>query len=403
MFKILDIKHFLFFIYLLTIFDIFTLTPLSVLANIFLFLFSVYGLYLFFIKKMYKNKFFKYIFIVINLLFFLGVISSFLFLKQDIYSGILASIRVFNSFSIFVYLLWIQNQDINIDKVFRKLFNFIWIYLIFLIIASVLGLTFVFISPISGNELVTDASKIGKNIFWFGECYFLVKYVLKNNSLYLFKFLLIFIGTQIQDIQRGDILVLAVTIFFILFKFSDKKSVKKMYLLAPIFTFFLLILFSGSNLSKTVNEKFNQIFMLLDQSKVPKIDDPSVFIRLEEIDFAVSKFVESPIFGNGLIRTSKKEQLIGDIYFYPDDIGIIGILFSFGFMGIIIYIYIAKKLFKISIRDNSILYTGLYVYLFYILIYTLKNGTILYNPARYLFFLSLLTLYQKTKFNFLRK
>jgi hypothetical protein len=352
---------------------------------------------------MYKNKFFKYIFIVINLLFFLGVISSFLFLKQDIYSGILASIRVFNSFSIFVYLLWIQNQDINIDKVFRKLFNFIWIYLIFLIIASVLGLTFVFISPISGNELVTDASKIGKNIFWFGECYFLVKYVLKNNSLYLFKFLLIFIGTQIQDIQRGDILVLAVTIFFILFKFSDKKSVKKMYLLAPIFTFFLLILFSGSNLSKTVNEKFNQIFMLLDQSKVPKIDDPSVFIRLEEIDFAVSKFVESPIFGNGLIRTSKKEQLIGDIYFYPDDIGIIGILFSFGFMGIIIYIYIAKKLFKISIRDNSILYTGLYVYLFYILIYTLKNGTILYNPARYLFFLSLLTLYQKTKFNFLRK
>jgi hypothetical protein len=125
--------------------------------------------------------------------------------------------------------------------------------------------------------------------------------------------------------------------------------------------------------------------MVFNAEESGKIDDASIFVRLKEIDFAVNGFMESPISGKGLIRSSKQKDLIGDVYFYTGDIGIYGILFTFGIIGMVILSYYVIWAIKIKYRQLNIVFSGFYIYTIYILLYTLKDGFIMFNITQFIF------------------
>ena len=107
---------------------------------------------------------------------------------------------------------------------------------------------------------------------------------------------------------------------------------------------------------------------------------------------ALNGFFESPIIGNGVFRSSIKEDLFGDVHFYLSDIGIIGTLYAFGIIGPLVYLFQIKTFQKMTFE--SALLFGLKLNMVYLLFNSILTGSAIFHPAG---FMVLLSLYMKTK------
>jgi hypothetical protein len=168
--------------------------------------------------------------------------------------------------------------------------------------------------------------------------------------------------------------------------------------MAPVFLVLMIISFNKSETSNKITDKFTQMKMAFNSEETGKIDDASIFVRLREIDFAVSGFMENPISGKGLIRSSKQKDIIGDIYFFPGDIGIYGILFTFGIVGILVFLYYIRWIVKIKYTQLNLIFSGFYIYSIYSLMFTLKDGFIMLSPTQFIFCIMLIKLSQEHSF-----
>ncbi len=377
-------KNILSVICFLSIFNIFYLTPVSIFSDLFLQLFSIYGVFLFFSKKLYLDKNIRLSFTVTLILISSSIISSYFNLHQDIFSGIIASQHIFKSFSVITIYYWVASNKIQINFVFKSLVRICWIYTIILSVASLTGYSFTFISPLSGKELIVTANKYSKDILFLVQFYYIVLYFSSSKLINLLKFSLIFISTQLYDIQRGDMIFLSLTLVFSLIIYRKKKSTLKFLALLPLFLVLVYIILGNNTEKSRLSEKFSQLTLVLDDEGKGKIEDASIFVRLNEIKIGLEGFFDHPISGNGLIRSSKQEELIGNVYFYPVDIGVYGVLYSFGIIGILIFIYIFLRIITLKNKLLNVLQNTFFIFAFFILIYTFKDGYIIYNPSQIL-------------------
>ena len=372
-------------LYILGVFNVFYLTPISIFTDIYIHLFSLIGIFIFFIFKLFRNSVLRFIFFSISTLIFSSILSSVLIIKQDFFSSIIAIQHIFKGFSlIFIFYLY-ASKKIELNIIFKNLMYFIWIFTTFLTIASLTKFSFTYLSPISGKQLVITANKYSKDILYFGELFFLAKYYFTNKSINLIYLVAIFISTQLYDIQRGDLIFFSLTFLISLYLFRKKVSSSKIYFLLPIVFLIGFLFVKNSDSSTKISQKFTQLAMVFDEEESGKIDDASIFVRLREIEFALVGFSKHPISGNGLIRSSKQENLLGKIYFYPSDIGIYGILYTFGLIGIFIFIVFVRKLFHFKFSRFNILSSGLFLFLIYSILYSLKDGIVIFNPTQFLF------------------
>lgn len=372
-------------VYIISIFNVFYLTPLAIFADIYIQLFSIFGIFLFFFNKLYKNKVVKFIFFSISGLIISSVLSSTILLKQDLFSSLIAVQHIFKGFSIvYIFQLYIDKR-INIQKIFQYLIYAIWIFTFILAVSSLTRFSFIFESPLSGKQLVITANKYSKDLLYFGELYFLAKYFHFNKSINLIYLAIIFISTQLYDIQRGDLIFFSATFIISLFLFRKKISAVKIYFLTPIVLLVGMFFLWNSSSTEKISGKFTQLAMAFDEEESSKIDDASIFVRLREIEFALEGFIKHPISGGGLIRSSKHEQLLGDTYFYPSDVGMYGVLFTFGLVGIFLFILFIRKLFTINFSSLNYLASGLFLFLIYSIFYSFKDGSVIFNPTQFLF------------------
>lgn len=377
--------NYLILLYIVSIFNVFHLTPFSFFADLYIHVFSFLGIVSFFSSKLYRNGILRFTFFTILALILSSIFSSVLILKQDVFSSVVAIQHIFKGFSIlYIFKLFTSNR-IDIYLIFRNLITTIWIFTIILTIASLTHYSFTFLSPISGKQLVITANKYSKDLLYFGEFYFLAKYFHSNKSINLLFLTLIFISTQLYDIQRGDLIFFSVTFFISLILFRKKVSTQKIYFLLPIFVLVAFLFINNSDSSNKLKDKFSQLAMVFDEEQSGKIDDASIFVRLREIDFALVGFVKHPISGNGMIRSSKQQQLIGDIYFYPADIGMYGVLYTFGLIGIYFFVQFIRRLFKFKFSKLNFLSSGLFLFLVYSIFYSFKDGSVIFNPTQFLF------------------
>jgi len=90
--------------------------------------------------------------------------------------------------------------------------------------------------------------------------------------------------------------------------------------------------------------------------------------------------------GLGNIRSYTKEDTIGDVYFHVSDIGLFGILFVSGIIGLLVYslqVFIGVKQKKYIDRDSN-LSESFYFLLLYLLLFTLGTGVLYTNPNEFL-------------------
>jgi hypothetical protein len=343
--------------------------------------FSILGIYSFFTFKLINVKVLKFIFCVSIILIISSLISSTIVLKQDLFSSLIATQHIFKTFSVFYLYVLIKKNRINFTKIFKFLIKIIWFYTLFIIYMSITDFSFVFKSSISGDELLITANKLQKDLLYFGQLYFFAKYLFSKKSINLLYIILIFCSTQLYDIQRGDIIFLISTLLISVFLFKRYISVHTLFSIGLISTLFICIL-TFSAISENITEKFNQFSLVFSADE--KIDDPSIFVRLSEISFAIEGFSEHPYTGHGLIRGSKKSELIGDIYFYPADIGLVGVMYSFGIIGLCVFLLFLRKIYLIDRFGLNFVNLGFYLYLIYSLLYTFKDGQVIFEPTRFL-------------------
>ena len=391
-------RNYLVLLYVVSVFDLFYLTPFSLYADIYIQIFSLLGLLSFVLFKLYKKVVVRFVFIAVMTLILTSVLSSNLFLNQDLLSSLIATQHVFKGFSVIYIYYLIEKKKINIDKIIMLLINVMWIYTLFIVFASLTDFSFVFKSPVSGNELLITANKFQKDLLYFGQIYFLAKYLTSKKSINLFYISIIFISTQLYDIQRGDIIFLILTFFVTIYLFRRYFSAFRIISLGFVSTFIIGIL-AFSEISEDIFQKFNQATLVFSDEKI--IQDPSIFVRLNEAVFALDGFSNHPFTGNGLIRGSKKTELIGDIYFYPADIGIIGVMYSFGIIGLYMLIKFFRKIYVIDRFKLNFVSLGLYLYLIYSFLYSIKDGQIIFQPARFL--LCYLIIYTAIKLNNIKR
>ena len=378
-------RNYLVLLYIVCLFSVFFLTPISIFADIYIHIFSLLGFISFFTSKLYKHSILKFTFLTVTTLLLLSISSSVLYLKQDVFSAIIATQYLIKGFSIiYIYKLYISRK-IDLDKIFKYLITTIWIFTVFLVIATLTQFSFTFISPISGQQLEITASKYSKDLLYFGEFYFLAKYFQSNRSINLIYLLVIFISTQLADIQRGDIIFFSATFFISLILFRKKAATVKIYFLLPIFILLGFLFINYSSSSDIFKDKFTQLAMVFDAKESDNINDPSIFVRLKEIQFALNGFFDHPITGNGLIRSSKKAELIGDVYFYPVDAGMFGVLYTFGLAGIYFYFLLIRRLLLFKFSDLNTLSAGLFLFLVYNVLYSFKDGELIFNISKFLF------------------
>ena len=165
-------RNYLVLLYVVSVFDLFYLTPFSLYADIYIQIFSLLGLLNFVLFRLYKKLVVRFVFIAVMTLILTSVLSSNLFLNQDLLSSLIATQHVFKGFSVIYIYYLIEKKKINIDKILMFLIKVMWIYTLFIVFASLTDFSFVFKSPVSGNELLITANKFQKDLLYFGQIYY---------------------------------------------------------------------------------------------------------------------------------------------------------------------------------------------------------------------------------------
>jgi hypothetical protein len=374
-------KNLIFTFYILCAFNVFFLTPVSLLSDLYLHVFTLLGIISIFKNNYLRHNTYRYLIILLIVLIISSIGSSMLNLNQDLISAFIATQQLFKGFSFFFFLNWLKKDKINFQVFFGNLFRFSWLFAIYVAIVSLFKINFTFVSPLSGAELLITGAKYDKALIFFTIIYYFTLYFKNGKFRLLIAAIILFSTTQMYDIQRGDFVFIGFILIVLTFYYRKSIGVKKLFLFSPFYILVLIIGLSMLDLSNFSN-KFEQLSLLFEGKDKNQIEDASVFIRIKETDFALSGFYDSPIFGNGLIRTSKQESLIGSIYFYPVDIGIFGILYTFGILGLIIYLSFLIYLKKIIKNKLKIISSVFLIYSIYIFAYSFKDGMLLFFPIQ---------------------
>ena len=206
-------------------------------------------------------------------------------------------------------------------------------------------------------------------IVWTGFIY-LAKY--KNSNKSLVKALLFISYPILFYNARSYLIILIITLAIFIYKELDKHlRLKGALLLFGLFN----ILFVSYLISPTIktffddkSDLFADAINIIDSSK--EVEDISANVRALEVGIALPYIEEYYLFGTGVLNTSTKKENLEE-WFFPNDIGLIGVIFNYGLIGMAVFMYQFKlfnRRFKnVMIKKNNLLLgTTYYLLLYYI-------------------------------------
>ncbi len=90
------------------------------------------------------------------------------------------------------------------------------------------------------------------------------------------------------------------------------------------------------------------------------LKDEGIAIRFEAIEYYINQINSNPFFGTGFIQVKENDDSFNFVrgekgLFYKDDVGVVGIINTFGIIGLIWYLFLAAKIIKIlfNIRNKN--------------------------------------------------
>lgn len=380
---------FIFVLFILVICGQFVLTPFYDFSRILNFFFSVLGFFYFLIYFKYLEVGFRNLYVYFLLIFIIVIITSILRLNQSFLSSLISNLSIFNVFSTFLLYVYLKRcSNINF---FNTLMNVFYCVVSITIVLKFINPSFVFNSYFTGNEILFEAFRLSKGVTNIATFIFFVFFLYSSKFKYFFWFLASLLATHMIDVKRM-VLIASLLVFVFSFIKSNNKKLKFNFLFILFFLAILSVPFLLNNtffnfLLSDLNEAF-KLFLFDDNI----ISDYSTLARFDQINYALERIFQFPIFGNGIPRELEKDVLLGGVYFYIADIGIFGILYGFGIFGLFVFIKQIIYLYQIYITSiHNPMALGLFYYLFFLVVVSFINAYSIIEPS--LFFGPLILFY----------
>lgn len=349
-----------------------------------------------------------YLFILVFIAPFYSALRSMMEFGQPFIFGLLAQRgwMLVGSGVIIFYLL--SNHRLTIDDVKKSFLIISWTSLI---IFSFLAITY---DPSMHREIASYATAgVGERgvrfrfqtyFIIFGLIYYFIKYLSDKKRVDVISFSLFFSYILFIDKGRTILIFLLFLIFIvIIFNIPFRKWIVGIFKfgIALLFILFIINLLSPDYL-EMMGSMFLQMFQVLlgEESS-----DFSANARIYEVNVAMNYFnenIHSLFFGVGIVSKQWNdgwESLFG--YFYPTDIGLLGALFLYGVVGLIVLLVtpiylIVQTISKVNMNDQVFIY-ALKVFIILLLLKTIQGGVLVFDPAQYVIPLIIIISYQETK------
>ncbi len=364
-------------------------TPLqnfSIISNL---LITIFFLIIFIIFVLFENvkiDFIKkwYLIILLFFPFFYSLRSNYLF-NQSIFSG-LSSSFAFYGYSIIIYLYYFFKFNKNPIRLIEKsVIRLGWLSLTILILFKTLFSEFTFsVNSIDGlRKYVFDASSVSSYFFipWLGYIY-LAKYKLTSNNRYFFLSFLFFLYPIFFFNARSYILVLLLTLIIVYISEFNKNQ-KIIYNTTLFFTLgvtsFIFLLYDPFNIF--LINKIDSFGSLVEGIYGLIGDDNSVNFRIYQFQDIINFISQYFFLGAGLLSQETTKLNISE-YLFPTDLGLFGLIFNFGLVGLFVIIIQLKFFYaftKFKIKSTNPLTLGSYFYLIFHYIGSVFNGAIGYK------------------------
>lgn len=343
----------------------------STLAIVSLTLFYLFNLLLNFRdRRITRLDVLMWVFILVN---FFAAYQGHVVFKQPYYYGIMAQRSVLLSLSgiLLIVLLnhnWISIRQVEKAFVALSLSLLIIFYFFFLFVDPVKfpDQEFVAYSPIRGHRYRFQFALVLMLLFY---SLFKISHEKKNRFIIIALLILFYLVYFLQS--RTTLVVLLFTLMIYFFRnFSLQEKIRKTILYGSITTIGILLLFGLGYTA--LFEKYQVLYQNVFNVFIGESpDEASSAVRFMEFNTALEYIARNPVFGNGFISNQWNggwHEILG--YFYPVDIGILGNIFVFGFLGTaLIYLpfYFSLKMSR-EIRSNQVFYKTIeYMLLFFFL------------------------------------
>jgi len=395
-------------ILLLLSFQTLLYTPIpyiSIIEVVFIVLLLFFANYYYFIRPLLLKQFVFsrleiYIFILLLIPFYSALRAEAVF-SQPLLYGVLTQRNVWLVISVLVLVYLVRRNLVTLNQIERVLVRLAWLSLIvFVVLGRVLdprqydGIA----GFVGGGNVGEYEFGFSVTFIVFGFFYYAFRALRQPQRidwLYALLFLLYLIL-----IQQGRSLTVALLLSFLFFVYRWNSS-RKLLIMAPLIIAVVSIgitifYISFEEFSLGVLQKYLVAFTVLSTGDLS--NDPSSNARIYETLLALPFIKRNWLLGNGDLSNQWDggyKNILG--YFFPTDIGVVGVLFVFGVAGLIIFFYQYALALQYALwKRNGLAHPLLLAskgFLLYSFLQSLVTATAAFLPAISLMFVAIIYLF----------
>lgn len=362
-------------LYFMMSFRVLSRLPLGIIQEILtaIFLLLLFAITLWdFLKQLINGKV-KLIFLILFPLMVLPFITAYqanVVFGQPIVYGLIAQRLHFVLLCANVAVIALEQKWLSIGDLHRY-----FKYSILLSLAFMLFF-YVFVDPtqFSGTEFVKstllkgDRYDFPNQIVMVVMLYSVINIWLNKKPIYYIPFILSVFSSLFYVQDRSQLLFVAITIFLLfIFHLNLKKKLIYFFtgILAIIFMVGVIFIIKPDIFEKYLVMYNNAVTVITGGTTT----ESSTLIRYVESATALKGIKEHPWLGNGFLSSQWHDGYMGAFgYFYPSDIGILGNVFVYGYIGTffiyIMFIYSLTWAWRFRKSKDVFLLTSLYVMVF---------------------------------------
>ena len=393
-------KILLIVILIMMVIGVFGRTPLSMTVTYLLLVVSTIG-HVVFVKN-YRRfaKSFNFWYCMGISLMFLSIIMQKIINNQSFVSGFVANFRFYNTGVVVLVYFLLLRYKISYIKFFLALKKAGWINFFAIFIMSLLGIVFINESEITGLVTEVTSGNISKIFIELIAIIYLSYFIVTANFKYLFYTLILFSMHHILELQRFVLLVQLAVVSVAILKVKSKKVKSRLIIPIVFVSCFAILFVTSTETGSSAIERFSQAFSIFTEEKTERIEDYSSAARIYESEIAMKYFYTSPIVGNGLYRSSESEKIFGGEYFYLSDIGVVGVMYVFGVLGLIVLFLQYRYLFRLRVlMGPNVFFNASLLFLLFLLLFSLLTGMSILHYSNFLLSVFLIEYTKSLGFN----
>ncbi len=310
--------------------------------------------------------------------------------------GALANRNVFLMVGALFIMYMVKHRKINVKDIERALCWLAWCTLILFVLINMLLDPTHFMDYkggfVGGGGSSEASFKFNTLFIIFGFYYYIFQgFRYKSRKFYMYGMLFL---AYLVFLDGGRSLLLSVFLscFYFIWRWA---SWRKLFVLMPKF---LLGIVLAVGLAIVVNPsgvlsvatKFVDAFTVVATGE--KSNDASANARILESAIALPYIQKHWAFGNGKLSNKWHDGYEGQFgYFFPSDIGVIGVLYIYGFLGLLFFL--GQFYYAISIANKlpySPLLDGVKGFLLYFILHSVVTGRFVHFAEISLFFIAIL-------------